>query len=213
MIALQVLLNDDRVCTAGLGHHGRVSSHVGWKRIPVPGSEEIQESLVLIVGGLGTEQDHHQWAYQTLSVGDRRRTSIVETDTPDSPIEPLDMPTGLPWSSDGLLPRRTWWQFWKRDPFLGFKVSIPDEHQFFFGVHPLGVTAIDVGWSCIIPTPDLERIRTPVTDMSLNVNALDCATGEMDWWADCRLSVDDSVEVTVDWITYVDEPVTRHRYH
>jgi hypothetical protein len=210
MIALQVLLNDDTVCTAGLGHYGSVGSHVWWRRIIVPDSDEILASLVLIVGGLGTKQDYHQWAYRTLSVGDHIRTTIVET---DSPIERLETPIGQPWNSDGLLPSKPWWQFWVPQAFLGFEVSIPDEHRFQFGVRPLGATSINVEWSCLIPRPHEERVFAPRANMSLNASALDCTTGEMDWWANCRLSVGDSVDVSIDWITHVHEPITRDRYH
>jgi hypothetical protein len=207
MIALQVNLNGERVCTAGLGSYGLVGSSISWRRITVPDSDEIQECLVLIVSGLATEGGHQQWAYRTLAVGDRLRTTIVETGSPDSPIERLDEPIGPPWSSTGRIPLHPSWRFWTPDPFLGFHVSIPSEHSFQFGVHPLGVTMIDVSWACVIPDSDPEC--TPITNISLRAHSLDSTTGQMDSWADCRLSVGESVDVTLVWITHVDEPVRR----
>jgi len=86
MLAFEVSLNGDKLCLAGIGNHGVLSSIVSW--VARPGETG---DLFLSVGGLFSPTEQHvDWVRtRYLSAGDEIRVRIVEADCVDKPSEKL----------------------------------------------------------------------------------------------------------------------------
>jgi hypothetical protein len=89
MIAFNVYLNGNKLCTAGVGDDGVVSTDVSWMRRTgdrrKPNTPE--EHLTIDVGGIdGTAGEYVRWQEsRILQVGDEIRIKIIDTDTVDRP--------------------------------------------------------------------------------------------------------------------------------
>jgi hypothetical protein len=89
MLCFDVSLNGKRVCRAGLGPEGVLTSIVTWVYHTGPSDDRSQlraKQVDLHVGGL-VNDDHVAWTdmYGDLTVGDNVLVSIVEADNPDEP--------------------------------------------------------------------------------------------------------------------------------
>jgi len=84
MIAFQVSLNGERLCTAGVGDKGVLSAIVTWVLRTADGVPSPSE-LSLSVGGLAADA-HLEWpAPRHLAVGDEVTVRIVEAAEADPP--------------------------------------------------------------------------------------------------------------------------------
>ena len=80
MRAFQVRLNGKRICLAGIGEQGVLSTTITY--VPFRKRRETK----LYVGGLVLPQDEHVcWKQASLRTGDEIRLEVVETDTVDRP--------------------------------------------------------------------------------------------------------------------------------
>jgi hypothetical protein len=89
MIAFEVHLNGKKICTAGVGDLGVLTSSLAW-RGPQPyqkGGPSVAEYLRLDVGGLAQSGDHLRWLDRKLKRGDVVSIKVVEADSPDKPRE------------------------------------------------------------------------------------------------------------------------------
>jgi hypothetical protein len=89
MRAFQVRLNGKRICLAGIGEQGVLSTTITY--VPFRKRRETR----LYVGGLVLPQDEHVcWKQVVLRTGDEIRLKVVETDTVDKPRfrYPRDLP-------------------------------------------------------------------------------------------------------------------------
>src|SRR5205814_5199604 len=81
MVEFEVYLNGTRMCTAGIGVNGVLTTIVSWVTGPPKRNE-----LDLYVGGLySTTQEHVRWEEKPLRVGDEVRVKIVERTKVDRP--------------------------------------------------------------------------------------------------------------------------------
>jgi hypothetical protein len=84
MPAFQVSLSGRKLCTAGVGDHGVLTTMVTWVRRKGGDTLEkrpdsVEEELSLHVGGLITpKQEHVGWVERPLKAGDEVRVKIVE---------------------------------------------------------------------------------------------------------------------------------------
>lgn len=96
MICFEVHINGMRVCTAGVGEFGVLTSTLGWARIhparrPQCGAKDDESAdLFLTVGGLtssGKDSGEHLWwlEHQRLQVGDEIMIRIANRTTCDQP--------------------------------------------------------------------------------------------------------------------------------
>lgn len=83
MICFEVWVNGEKVCVAGVGNSGVLSSIVSW------GGRENRKFIKpkLHVGGL-VNGEHVRWTEEGhyLDVGDEVTIKIVETNTADEPV-------------------------------------------------------------------------------------------------------------------------------
>ena len=83
MRAFEVSVNGERLCVAGIGDDGVLSTIVHWAAQKAVGGSFLQ------VGGfISQTKEHANWINQKpLSVGDTVQITIIETDVADRPIE------------------------------------------------------------------------------------------------------------------------------
>jgi hypothetical protein len=83
MRAFEVWLNGEKLCLAGIGVDGVLTTIVNWA------GRQGEGGSFLDVGGLISQtKEHVHWISQKpLTVGDRLQVTIVETDAVDSPIK------------------------------------------------------------------------------------------------------------------------------
>ena len=87
MIAFQIYVNDQYVCTAGVGDLGVLSAILTWVRRGPQNSRDgmsFEEELTIDVGGLsgGVSSD---WLRRKLAVGDAVTVRVISADTVDKP--------------------------------------------------------------------------------------------------------------------------------
>lgn len=91
MIAFEVTVNGQRVCTAGIDEWGVLTAILSWVRRRSEQSEDgskVEEELTLDVGGLdSTTPEHLKWMVSALQVGDTVSVRVVETEVVDPPKE------------------------------------------------------------------------------------------------------------------------------
>jgi hypothetical protein len=95
MKAFVVRLNGKRLCTAGVGPHGVLTTIVNWVGSGSP--HTLEGDLFLHVGGLDSRTDEHvRYAAPKLNVGDTVTVKIVETDRVDTETKRYrsDLPGG-----------------------------------------------------------------------------------------------------------------------
>jgi len=95
MIAFNVYLNGNKLCTAGVGDDGVLSTEVCWfRRIGARKKANLpDEQLTLNVGGIdGAAEEYVRWQEsRSLGVGDEIRVEIIDADTVDH--APIRRPT------------------------------------------------------------------------------------------------------------------------
>jgi hypothetical protein len=81
MRAFEVSGNGEKLCVAGIGDNGVLTTIVHWAA--------RQDAGFLQVGGLVSQtKEHANWINQKrLSVGDNVQVKIIETDVADTPVE------------------------------------------------------------------------------------------------------------------------------
>ncbi len=95
MICFEVSINGRKLCTAGVGQYGVLTTILSWaKNEPEQentNQEELKESIHFHVGGL-VDQVHISWLPEDVMVnqGDEISIKIIEGDNPDEPIEGHD---------------------------------------------------------------------------------------------------------------------------
>ena len=81
MIGFEVLVNGERLYTAGIAGNSLLVAGVQW------GGRNTEDMVQLRTGGTNfPEMKHHQWPWRELGVGDEVTIRVVEVDTPDKPI-------------------------------------------------------------------------------------------------------------------------------
>jgi hypothetical protein len=88
MIAFEVYLNGEKLCTAGLGDLGVLSAILSWR-----GTQPYQDgtapklaSLEFTISGLTSPAgDHVRWAEPQVHLDDEIRIRVVETSQADEP--------------------------------------------------------------------------------------------------------------------------------
>ena len=87
---IEVYINGEKRCTAGIGDLEVVSSILSWRgRQPdAAGQSPESDSLVLDIGGMeATSRQHARWLEQEIHVGDEIRIRVIETDKSNTPNE------------------------------------------------------------------------------------------------------------------------------
>jgi len=88
MLAFEIHLNGKRLCTAGIGEPGVVTSIITWVLGERTGSGKKPWDLGLTVGGLVSRTEEHvNWARRSLRTGDEVSIRIVEVEDSDKPRE------------------------------------------------------------------------------------------------------------------------------
>jgi hypothetical protein len=89
MIAFEVHLNEKKICTAGVGDFGVLTTSLAWR-----GSKpyrrrgrSVAEYLRLDVGGLAASGEHLRWLDRKLRRGDVISIKVVEVDSADQARE------------------------------------------------------------------------------------------------------------------------------
>ena len=90
MIPFEVSLNGSRICTAGVGDWGVLTTMVSWVRRE--GSDanpgDTEEELTLDVGGLiASAKEHVRWTERSVAAGDELTIRIVSQESADPPTE------------------------------------------------------------------------------------------------------------------------------
>lgn len=96
MIGFEISIDDQRVCTAGIGDLGALSVIATWVRRVPPGapsdedqSDRFEEELTLDVAGLARDVDganvNLKWLERSLRVGQRLTVTIVDATHIDEP--------------------------------------------------------------------------------------------------------------------------------
>ena len=81
MLAFNVHLNNERLCTAGVGEDGVLTAILSW----VKRKDEDEQCDFEVAGLVSAPQEHLSWIQRHLKTGDRIRIDIVETEMGDSP--------------------------------------------------------------------------------------------------------------------------------
>jgi hypothetical protein len=91
MIAFEVQINDEKVCTAGLGDFGVLTAVLSWVGSRASEQSPGGEALTLHVGGLTDSQkgvdQFVDWVKNFLAVGDEVKIKIIETSEADEPSQ------------------------------------------------------------------------------------------------------------------------------
>jgi hypothetical protein len=89
MIAFEIFINRKRICAAGIGEEGVLSTIISWAGSARRRRQRRSrpERADLHIGGLANDQ-HSDWidGFQMLKVGDTVRVRVIETIEPDPPI-------------------------------------------------------------------------------------------------------------------------------
>ncbi|MEI6785358.1 MAG: hypothetical protein WCQ21_31045 [Verrucomicrobiota bacterium] len=91
MIAFEVYVNGEKVCTAGVGESGVLSSILTWRGTQPykDGNVPAAASLELDVGGLTSPEGKDvRWAQRSIRVDDEIQIRVVEASAVDSPLKP-----------------------------------------------------------------------------------------------------------------------------
>jgi hypothetical protein len=96
MIAFEIWVNGEKICTAGVNSDlGMLTSILSWtkrdvSRLPAEVRSEVSgEELKLVINGQknlgGSQFENLQWKGRALKPGDEIRIAIIETDQADPP--------------------------------------------------------------------------------------------------------------------------------
>jgi hypothetical protein len=87
MIAFEVYLNGKKICTAGVGDLGVLSTSLAWRGAqPHKKGAPSPEFLRLDIGGLAAGE-HLRWVDRSVKRGDAVIIKVVEVDAADKPRE------------------------------------------------------------------------------------------------------------------------------
>ena len=87
MIAFEVFLNGNKVCTAGVGDLGVLTAMLTWvrregKNTESKESRNVEEELTLNVGGfVSSKNEHVRWTDDKLTVGDEVCIRIINLES------------------------------------------------------------------------------------------------------------------------------------
>jgi hypothetical protein len=93
MIAFEVLLNGKKVCVAGVGDLGVLTTVLTWVRREARNTEtgepgNTEEELTLNVGGLiSPKKEHVRWFENKVRVGDEVRVHVINLESVDPPYD------------------------------------------------------------------------------------------------------------------------------
>ncbi|MET0691366.1 MAG: hypothetical protein ABWZ38_10070 [Candidatus Binatia bacterium] len=91
MIAFEVFLNGNKVCRAGVGDLGVLTTVLSWVRREGRNTEtkepgNIEEELTLNVSGLlSSKKEHVRWSESKVTIGDEIRVRVVSAESVDPP--------------------------------------------------------------------------------------------------------------------------------
>ena len=91
MIAFEVFLNGNKVCRAGVGDLGVLTTVLSWVRREGRNTEtrepgKIEEELTLNVSGLlSSKNEHVRWSESKVTIGDEVRVRVVSAESVDPP--------------------------------------------------------------------------------------------------------------------------------
>ena len=91
MIAFEVFLNGNKVCRAGVGDLGDLTTILSWVRREGRNTEtresgNIEEELTLNVSGLlSSKNEHVRWSESKVTIGDEVRVRVVSAESVDPP--------------------------------------------------------------------------------------------------------------------------------
>ncbi len=90
MITFEVSLNGSRICTAGVGPLGVLTTIISWVRRESSDTKpgDIEEKLTLEVGGLiASTKEHVRWTDRSVAAGDELTVRIVDQESHDPPTK------------------------------------------------------------------------------------------------------------------------------
>jgi len=89
MIAFEVYLNGEKLCTAGIGELGVLTAMLNWTHVRKIGTKEIPpEDLEVSVTGMDSSTgEFPKWLRRAVALGDEIRIKIIRTARVDDPVE------------------------------------------------------------------------------------------------------------------------------
>ena len=90
MIAFEVHLNGEKLCTAGLGDLGVISAILGWRGKQPYKDGTVPEGAALdfsVRGLTNPAGEHVEWAHPQVHIHDEIRIRIVDVDQVDPPFK------------------------------------------------------------------------------------------------------------------------------
>jgi hypothetical protein len=81
MVAFEIYLNEQLLCTAGIGEDGVLTSILTW----VKRNNGDEQCELEISGLVSVIQEHVKWIARLVAIGDHIEIKIVETGKVDSP--------------------------------------------------------------------------------------------------------------------------------
>ena len=86
MLCFEISVNGEKLCTAGVGESGVLTSILSWVQAQPEKSQEgiREEKLYLSASGL-KDDEHSEWLRQKVKVGDEVTLRIIEATMPDEP--------------------------------------------------------------------------------------------------------------------------------
>ena len=81
MRAFKIYLNGKKLCLAGVGNDGVLTTPITYVR-----SRKRRETQVYVGGLISPQGEHVMWRQSRLRPGDELRVKIVETETVDKPL-------------------------------------------------------------------------------------------------------------------------------
>lgn len=91
MICFEVVVDGEKLCTAGVGDVGVLTATISWVENPNPSHDVGPSGIGLHVGGLtdtdSGEDEFVEWVKKRISVGNTVTVRIVETAESDPPVE------------------------------------------------------------------------------------------------------------------------------
>jgi hypothetical protein len=91
MIAYEVVVNGESLCTAGINELGVLTAMIAWvhrreQRNPETGESYPTTEFTLDVGAFASESgEHRNWIKESLKVGDRIEINVRDLSTVDEP--------------------------------------------------------------------------------------------------------------------------------
>ena len=88
MLAFEIHLNGKKLCTAGIGEQGVLSTIINWRLGDSQDHRQIEEEIRLQVGGfVSRSEEYVDWLKEGLRRGDELTIRIVEVASADTPLK------------------------------------------------------------------------------------------------------------------------------